>query len=281
MICMVCETKCVEENDSQFRCVNCDMRYEQAVFTIPPESISEIFESAKTNTFRVKENIMNNIQLTELNVYSVPVDWVYLRYGKLKRLIKMNKDPEMMKEAEIIEKFLESNGNNKILEAYSVEQIEMDIPKVLRKQYVPIVEERLEEHYLRMRRRNWLEQEIKNRSENLMVEMPKVTASFSDTGESGGGWLPSSPTENAVLNAYDRIDKLKSEFHEIEEAMYTVDKVLQELKHDQLNLVKALYFQREKRNDNVIMKELFWGRQKYYDIKKATLIKIAYKLNIL
>ncbi|MGG4108809.1 hypothetical protein AAXB25_33445 [Paenibacillus lautus] len=224
---------------------------------------------------------MNNIQLTELNVYSVPLDWVYLRYGKLKRLIKITKDPEMIKESEIIEKFLEEKGNNKVLEAYStVEQIEMDIPKVLRNQYVPIVEERLEEHYIRLRRSLWLKSEIKSRSENLMVEMPKITASFSDSGSSGGG-LPSSSTEKAVLMAYDRIDKLKSELHEIEESMYTVDKVLQELKQDQLNLVKALYFTRERRPDNVIMKELFWGRQKYYNIKKATLMKLAYKFSII
>ncbi|MGG3278940.1 hypothetical protein [Paenibacillus solani] len=281
MICMICESNCIEETESQFKCEKCDLHYEQAVFSIPTDDLSDVFESAKNKTLRTKEKIMNNIQLTELNVYSVPLEWVYLRYGKLKRLMKTNKDLELVNEAQIIEKFLEEKGNNKILEAYSdVEQIEMDIPRVLRKQYVPIVEERLEEHYIRMNTRRWLENEIKEKSVDLGVEMPKVTASYSYTSGFSGG-SPSSSTETAVVTAYNRLDKLKADLHELDEAMYLVNKVLQELKPDEYNLVKALYFCRERRYDNVVMKELIWGRQKYYDIKKQTLMKIAYKLNII
>ncbi|MOA42676.1 hypothetical protein D3C78_1647460 [compost metagenome] len=62
--------------------------------------------------------------------------------------------------------------------------------------------------------------------------------------------------------------------------MYPLQKALQQLSYEQLQLVQAMYFVREKpKNDNLI--ETFgWGRQKFFDIKKTALIVLAESLRI-
>ncbi|SGI69744.1 phage transcriptional regulator, ArpU family [Mycobacterium tuberculosis] len=93
--------------------------------------------------------------------------------------------------------------------------------------------------------------------------------------------MPRSSTEVAVLQPYNRLDRIVKELYDLDESMYTMNYVLQELDQEQYKLVEAMFFQREKKADNVIMGDLLWSRKKFYEIKKATFIRIATKLKII
>lgn len=240
------------------------------------------------------ENI-NKLQITKQNIYAVPKDWIIIRHQVLQKNIRSGKVgenlEEVMQESEIIKEYLGSHhkkmnihdlpeSNPSVNHLSEADQLEMDIPVLLKNQYVPIVEDRLNDHYVHMLRKESLERQIEVARASVAA-MPKITANYDSTGGGFGGGLPQSPTEMAVMRPIERLERLRKDLYELEESMYTMNYVLQELKPEQFELVKAMFFTRHRLQDNVLMGELHWGRKKFYSIKKATFIRIAYKLKII
>ncbi|WNS43863.1 hypothetical protein [Paenibacillus sp. MMS20-IR301] len=100
---------------------------------------------------------MKNFQVTELNISLVPVDWLFARYQKLKKSVKIT--ATVKQELKIIKEYLKKTGKSSA-RAYDeeLEQIEMNIPVAIRQQYVSIVEYRLKQYYQANNRINWLNQ---------------------------------------------------------------------------------------------------------------------------
>ncbi|MNW46117.1 hypothetical protein D3C74_233970 [compost metagenome] len=76
----------------------------------------------------------------------------------------------MVREIKIIEDYFDEINKSNLIEKHyftAVEQLEMDIPVAIQKQYVPIVEYRLQEFYRMTQRKQWIECEWKNRKPNL------------------------------------------------------------------------------------------------------------------
>lgn len=227
---------------------------------------------------------MDNIEVNALNIFSIPKEWVIIRYGQLRRRSQTKKgDSVIANEIAIIEKFFEDQGIGFIINAYTTEGdlIEQDLPVPLRKQYIPIVEERITEYYLRMKRKEKIEGEIERLQQSAMqVSMPMITASYGAVSGGSGG-LPSSSTERAALRVINKVEGLMDELADLEDLMEPMVKVFGELKQEQFDLIKEMFFTKQRLPDEFVMKKLCWGRQKFYRIKKETLIKVAQKLNVI
>jgi hypothetical protein len=253
--------------------------FEQAVFI-------EEFDCNKNNQKHKPRGgrvTMRNILVTEKNVSQIPVEWLCVRHSKLKKKLKFIDtdnltNPELIKEIKLIEEYLAETGKSNLVEGIAlteVQQLELDIPVALQEQYVPIVEYRLREYYSFLQRKKRITSELSY----LKVQVGMTTPQYGNlSGVAVGGNYSS--TEAAVIKHFDRIERYKNELEEIEEAIYPMQRALQQLTGDQLKLVEAKYFVKEKpKNDNLIQ-ELSWGRQKFFDLKKAALILIAESLRI-
>ncbi|GGF72180.1 hypothetical protein GCM10010912_16620 [Paenibacillus albidus] len=221
---------------------------------------------------------MKNFQVTELNISSVPVDWLFARYQKLKKSVKTNSSTALHRELMIIKEHLEKTGKSSGSHCdEEVEQIEMNIPVAIRQQYVSIVEYRLKQYYQANKRIKWLNIEL----QQIKPKEPKVTAGMELTGVSGRSGLPHSSTEHAVLSMYDKAERLQDEIWEVEDQLYPMEKALRSLDPDQLKLIESKYFYREEALDEYLMNEFNWYRAKYYQVKKTALILLAQSLRII
>ncbi|ULO07161.1 hypothetical protein H1230_30200 [Paenibacillus sp. 19GGS1-52] len=221
---------------------------------------------------------MKNFQVTELNISSVPVDWLYARYQRLQKGSKNKPSPALLQELEIIKRYLDKSGKSTCNEFQSpeVEQIELNIPIAIRQQYVSIVEYRLKEYYQLTKRKKWLEIEVRQ----LRPHEPKVTAAYDPTGVSARSGFAKSSTEQAVMNMFEKADKLEDELWEVEGQMYPVERALRSLNYEQLMLIESKYFCREEALDDYLMIKFNWYRAKYYSVKKTALILLAQSLRI-
>jgi len=221
---------------------------------------------------------MDNIIVTELNIYATPKFWLITRYGLLRTLVKIdNNNYDEVKEMEIIENYLSKHGGSNIIETYNAmgDQVGKDLPNILRKQYEPIVEERLIEYFMRRKRRAKLYAEIsQEQSRPWTINMPSVTASYEAVGGGSGG-LPSSSTEKAVMRAMDRIDRLEDEVNNLDILLGPMESVFGELKDEQARMLEYLYDSNEKETDDYVINKLNCTRKKFYLLKKETLFKVA------
>lgn len=91
----------------------------------------------------------------------------------------------------------------------------------------------------------------------------------------------SSPIEDAVMRPFSRAEKIKEELMNVEDRLYDMAHALSELTEPQLSLVSAKYLVRREPKDDQLMSVLGFGRQKYYEIKKTSLIRIAQELSVI
>ncbi|MBA9086528.1 hypothetical protein FHR92_003006 [Fontibacillus solani] len=276
MICPNCDHYCKPISEVTFRCGFCFKEYEQAELPLFIEMNSKV--TRKISTLKGGEGDLRNLLVTEKNVRQVPIEWLCVRYSKIRKQLKVQTTPELVREIKIIVDYLDEINKSNLIEKHhftETEQLEMDIPIALQKQYVPIVEYRLQEFYRMMQRKQWIECEI----ENSQTQSGRITASYGNISGVAVGGI-GSRTEDAVVRHYERIERFQQELSQIEEAMYPLQKALQQLSYEQLQLVQAMYFVREKPKNDILIETFGWGRQKFFDIKKTALIVLAESLRI-
>ncbi|ETT54797.1 hypothetical protein C162_03824 [Paenibacillus sp. FSL R7-269] len=268
MICLHCGNRCQEVRESVFRCSVCNKGFEQSSWDFDLEE-TESLSGGECGTLK-------NFQVTELNISLVPVDWLFARYQKLKKSVKITAGGQ--KELMVIREYLEKTGRTSVSSCdEEVEQTEMDIPVAIRQQYVSIVEYRLKQYYQANKRKQWLHAEL----QTVRPKEPKVTAGMELTGVSGRSGIPHSSTEQAVMSMFDKAERLQDEIWEVEDQLYPMEKALRCLDPDQLKLVEAKYFCREEELDEYLMNSFNWYRAKYYQVKKTALILLAQSLRII
>ncbi|MEK5358796.1 hypothetical protein [Paenibacillus sp. FSL L8-0709] len=83
------------------------------------------------------------------------------------------------------------------------------------------------------------------------------------------------------MRPFSRAEKIKEELMNVEDRLYDMAHALSELTEPQLSLVSAKYLVRREPKDDQLMSVLGFGRQKYYEIKKTSLIRIAQELSVI
>lgn len=268
MICLHCGNKCQEVGADAFQCSVCNKGFEQSSWDFGLEETEGLPRGECEG--------LKNFQVTELNISLVPVDWLFARYQKLKKSLKIT--AAVQQELTIIKEHLEKTRKSSVSACdEEVEQMEMNIPVAIRQQYVSIVEYRLKQYYQANKRINWLKSELMQ----MKPKEPKVTAGMELTGISGRSGIPHSSTEQAVMSMYDKAERLQDEIWEVEDQLYPIEKALRSLDPDQLMLIEAKYFCREEELDEYLMNKFNWYRAKYYQVKKTALILLAQSLRII
>lgn len=223
--------------------------------------------------------LTRNIQVTEMNKSMIPKEALIRRFNRIKLMMNKPDRPDMnelQREADIIASQL------KILHAELIttaDQGELDLPKLVREQYVPLVEVQLEEHRSMRARYKRLCEQLPHLYQG--IEMPKITASYGNqSGVMARGGVYS-PTEEAIFRPFAREERVREEIERLEEEMYNMELILERLHEDQREVIEARYMVRNKPTDEFVYAELGMGRQKYYKIKGAALLNIATCLGII
>jgi ArpU family phage transcriptional regulator len=218
------------------------------------------------------------ISVTEQNISSIPLSWITVRYGQLKKQLRTTiYTPELMEESKLIASFLTESGNELDNIYAEAEQLELSIPQTKKEEYVPLVEELLEQYYLSSRRIKVLERDL----EHLLVQyaMPAMTASYS--GMSSGNGEVSNPIESEYIRKENRAALKKNEIDELKSEIEAMDRALSRLSGEQLELIQKRYLVRDRPYDYSLIGELKYNRQKYYQLKHNALCKMATSLKII
>ncbi|MEK4191458.1 hypothetical protein [Paenibacillus sp. FSL L8-0494] len=228
---------------------------------------------------------MRSVQITKTNISSLPLDWIYIRYQRLQKSCLKSEGETHSDELDLIREYFDLNGYAAIFgitNKSDADQMEMEIPTASRSQYVPIIENRLREHYRLTQRKHNLEQQLTDiLGAFYVLDLPKMTATYGNISgvQTRGG--VSSPIEDAVMRPFSRAEKIKEELMNVEDRLYDMAHALSELTEPQLSLVSAKYLVRREPKDDQLMSVLGFGRQKYYEIKKTSLIRIAQELSVI
>lgn len=219
---------------------------------------------------------MRNIQVTSTNVQHVPVNLLLGRYKVLNRKIQRKRaTTEMVKEFELIRLHLAKSGQEELI----VEQVELDIPHPVREQYVAIVEEKLRDYRLDVKRKQELSEKLKRQGVQIFFSGTKFG---SDAAVRSSNHKYASSTERAVIDADEQLNKIREELDSLEHRMYLVERALNSLKPEQKKLIYQKYLDSQyEPKDEFLIQHFEIGRQKFYEIKGAAIVKIASSLQIL
>ncbi|MEI7026182.1 hypothetical protein [Paenibacillus sp. y28] len=220
---------------------------------------------------------MRNIQVTAANITHVPFDVLQRRFRKLMRKKADTSVPEEVEEVEVIKQFFQQSGRE-----FIIEQLELDIPRPKKEQYVAIVEEKLRTHRTDMLRQKELERTLKESRVEIMFGVSRFG---SESGVRGGGSQEyRSPVERAVGQAEERIDMLRGQLRSLEAKMRRMERALGRLSLEQQELLGKKYLtypDYREPLDDIVMGQMNMGRQRYYQQKKAALCKIAVSLRLI
>ncbi|WP_138753521.1 hypothetical protein [Paenibacillus sinopodophylli] len=216
------------------------------------------------------------ISVTEQNISSIPVSWLTVRYGQLKKQLRTTLTPELVQESTLIATYMAVHGKG--LDEYyeTMEQMELGIHQTKKQEYVPLVEELLEQYFLNVKRKRRLELDIETMHKQYAI--PAVTASYS--GMSGGGGS-NSPIESEYIRKEQRITVKQLEILELEVEIENMDRALARLSQEQNDLIQKRYLVRDQPFDYKVIDEMHYNRQKYYQLKHSALSKIATVLNLI
>ncbi|MDN4090890.1 hypothetical protein QYF53_23650 [Paenibacillus polymyxa] len=220
-----------------------------------------------------------NIQVTELNQYSVPKDMLLKRLDRIKRMWTKQEKPELMDEANlIINRLRDLNVDI----TTSADQMEFDIPRTLREQYVGIVEMKLRTYRNQLRRKKRIKEELPEQPYSIITsEIPRSTASYGNlSGVSARGGIHSS-TEDAIFRPFDREERLRKELASLELEMEDMEIALAKLYEHEWQVIESLYLKYPEPSNDQLIYEFNWGRQKYYDAKRSALQTIASSFGII
>lgn len=269
MICMNCDNLCHPISEAHYHCKKCDQHYEQTCLfldDLPPVPLKR----------KEYMKMRRKISVTEQNISSIPFSWLTVRHGQLKKQLRTTITPELVQESTLIATYIAESGKG--LDDYyaNAEQLELGIHQTKKEEYVPLVEELLEQYYLSVKRKRWLELDLE-RMKNQHA-LPAMTASYS--GMSGGGGS-SSPIETEYIRKENRMVMKQIEISDLETEIENMDRALARLSQEQKELIEKRYIVRDKPFDYELIAVLHYNRQKYYQLKHSALSKIASVLNII
>lgn len=220
-----------------------------------------------------------NVQVTELNQYSVPKDMLLHRLDRIKRMWTKQERPELVDEANLI--------INRLREldvdiTTSSDQMEFDIPRTLREQYAGLVEDKLRKYRNQLRRKKRIEAQLPEKPYSVITpEIPRSTASYGNlSGVSARGGVHSS-TEDAIFRPFDREERLRKELASLELEMEEMETALAKLYEPEWQVIENLYLTYPEPSNDELIYRFDWGRQKYYDNKRSALQSIASSFGII
>lgn len=226
---------------------------------------------------------MRNIRVTARNASDVPVDWLSVRYHRLNRWIRESPKPkaEWQEELIVIQAELEARDKLQLINQSKVEQLELGgITITGRDAYVPFVEERLGEHYRMTREYAWLSRQLATPVNDYEANI-MLTANYGQLSP-GSRISRHSNVEQQVIRKLERYEECQERLHILIEQMLPISTILNtKLTEEQRLLIECKYFTRESPKDEFLIVKFHLGRQKYYNLKKQALIRIAYELGIL
>lgn len=125
---------------------------------------------------------MRSVQITKTNISSLPLDWIYIRYQRLQKSCLKSEGETHSDELDLIREYFDLNGYAAIFgitNKSDADQMELEIPTASRSQYVPIIENRLREHYRLTQRKHNLEQQLTDiLGAFYVLDLPKMTATY-------------------------------------------------------------------------------------------------------
>ncbi|WP_163860401.1 ArpU family phage packaging/lysis transcriptional regulator [Paenibacillus elgii] len=234
---------------------------------------------------------MKQIEVTQVNIKSIPPNILVYRYRKLQRYLGNRKASwseeyraELKAESLLIQNYLESQRKDHLL---AEQMIFPGMEEPAKEQYVPIVEAKLRDHYRQTLRREVLEKEIPRLRERLKLSdveiiFPSMTANYSDTVSRS--WSEYKGVEKSVIQPLGhlemRLEKLVLELGELENMMYDMERALSYLSEDELKVIEAKYFCKQTPYDPIVIDAMPFQKDKYYAIKKNALLTIARHLRL-
>ncbi|OME79590.1 hypothetical protein BK120_21685 [Paenibacillus sp. FSL A5-0031] len=216
------------------------------------------------------------ISVTEQNIASIPLSWLTVRYGQLKKQLRTTITPELVQESSLIATYMAESGNGFDDFYAGAEQVELNIPQTKKEEYVPLVEELLEQYFLNTKRKRKLELDLETIQSQLAL--PAMTASYSGMSGSGG---PASPIEAEYIRKEQRMTNKAQEIADLDIEIDEMDRALSRLSSEQSDLIKKRYLVREKPYDYELLEHMLYNRQKYFQLKHNALCKIASSLKII
>lgn len=229
---------------------------------------------------------MRNIRVTEKNASEVPIDWLHIRYHRLVRWLNESDKPKSEWELElsVIKEELDMRGRLELIQQQEAVQIElnMDTAVIHREEYVSIVEERLREYYCMNKELAWLRQLQSSSSDSLDYGYGNyLTSSYGHTSARSRTEY-ANPVEERVMRDYEQWEQRQARIQYLHKRMLPITSILQtRLTDEQRRLLEMKYLTKESPKDDYIMLKLHVGRQKYYNLKKQALQRIAYELGLI
>lgn len=210
------------------------------------------------------------IQVTAANIEHVPLPNLLQRARALQRK-KDRVSQDERGELELIQKYI---GNTKACGKLA-EQLELDLPRPKREQYMSIVVDKL--LHFNYYKRQLAEINGKLQSTKLNVRFPSSRVAEPIQHKA----TVNSSIEVAVVEAEKEVHKLRDLKQELEAVINPIERVLTLLKPEERQLIEKRFLQRSGKTDIAVMMDMEIGRQKYYQLKAAALIKIAESLHII
>lgn len=243
------------------------------------EQLSWFDELPQQNPVDRRRSHVRKYEVTKRNITEIPLDWLSLRYAKLRRWIRTSPEPkaEWLAEYDLITDHLKERN----LQQLEGEQLALDIELVKRESYVWIVEDKLRMHYQNKVRYAWVANTLDIQSLNEDRYETSLTAQYGNLAP-GRSLDVRSSVENRVMKMLARDGQMRIELSELESVIRPIERILQyKLTADQRALIESKYFCREQPKDEELIQKFHIGRQKYYTIKKQALLKMAYELRII
>ncbi|MGG4145678.1 hypothetical protein ABEW34_21515 [Paenibacillus algorifonticola] len=224
-----------------------------------------------------EQNMRRKIIVTPQNITSVPLSWLVVQLGKLRKQLRTIETPELREEIHLIEDFLKSTGQSKTRSApYDEQQIVMDISVTRPGEYRALVKRFLDEYYVKRCHRDSIKEELE--SMTLQPALPTVTAAYG--GSIGGGRTSTSPLEEAFIRKESQIELKQQILRSLEWQITPVEEALAMLKYEERELIERKFLVQRPPLDNLLIEQMHYNRQYYYEVKAAAVLKIAQRLKL-
>lgn len=210
------------------------------------------------------------IQVTATNIEHVPLPSLLQRAKAIQKK-KENVSQDELTELELIQKHIVTRDCGIL-----AEQLELDLPRPKREQYVSIVVEKLQHLNYYKRQVREIDENLKRPRLNVRFPSSRVMEPIHHKTTPAG-----SSIEVAVVEAEKEVHRLKDLKQELEAIINPLERALQFLKPEERQLVEKRFLQQSGKTDIQVMMSMEIGRQKYYQLKSTALIKIAESLHII
>ncbi len=218
---------------------------------------------------------MGALIVTEKNVNKLPIKKLVQHYKKIERQLSKAVHPyvqqELLKEKETIYHYLKDKDEANLI------QEQLVIPGLLpeKEHYEAIVENKLREYYINQLKVKRL---LRRLEEGFQIVFPSnISNAYGNTTAVSGGYneYQSSSERAVIINEVDRKEKIKEEIWELKDLMLEVELGLEQLDELERDYVEKKYFVKVEPTNLQLIADMPVEKTKFYEIKHATLLKLA------